>query len=102
MAVQNNNSNINQNTPVVALKGGTGVSSPTIHGIVVAQGSSPVNLKVLTNGQLLIGNTGVDPVGANLTASDGINIVNGAGSVTLNTIPNAKSSLPFNFMMMGG
>ena len=36
-----------------------------------------------TNGQLLIGSTGVDPVLATLTAGSGVSIVNGAGSITL-------------------
>lgn len=99
---EQNSLNINLANPLAPSKGGLGVSSPTIHGILVSQGSSPVSPKVLTDGQLLVGSTGVDPIGANLTASDGVEITNGAGSVTINTAPNARASMPFNFMMMGG
>jgi hypothetical protein len=38
---------------------------------------------IATDGQLLIGNTGGAPVVANLTASTGINITNGPGSITI-------------------
>jgi hypothetical protein len=37
----------------------------------------------LTNGQLIIGSTGNPAVAANLTASTGITITNGAGSITI-------------------
>jgi hypothetical protein len=49
--------------------GGTGVSSPTIHTIPIAQGSSAFHFLGLTNGQVLVGSTGVDPVPASLTAA---------------------------------
>ncbi len=70
-------------TPLNAASGGSGVASPTIHGILVAQGASAFATKVLTNGQVLIGSTGVDPVGATLTAGTGVSITNGAGSITI-------------------
>jgi hypothetical protein len=41
------------------------------------------NAAAMTNGQLLIGSTGVAPVVANLTAGTGISIVNGAGSISI-------------------
>ena len=37
----------------------------------------------VTNGQLLIGSTGASPVAATLTAGSGVNITNGAGSITV-------------------
>jgi hypothetical protein len=37
----------------------------------------------LLNGQLLIGSTGLPPVGANITAGGGISVTNGAGSITI-------------------
>lgn len=40
-------------------------------------------LAAMTNGQLLIGSTGVSPVIAALTAGAGIQITNGAGAITL-------------------
>lgn len=64
--------------------GGTGVSSPTAHTLPVAEGSSNFNfLGPLTNGELLIGSTGLDPVASALTSGMGISITNGAGSITI-------------------
>ncbi len=71
------------NVPVSATNGGSGVADPTAHGILVAQGSSAFSPKVLTNGQLLIGSTGADPVAATLTAGSGISIANSAGGITI-------------------
>lgn len=84
--VLNNAINANASTPLSVTQGGLGVSDPTIHGILVAQGSSAVSPKVLTDGQLLIGSTGADPVAANLTAAIGISILDGAGSITIKNI----------------
>jgi hypothetical protein len=41
------------------------------------------NAAAMTNGQLLIGSTGVAPVVANLTAGAGISITNGAGTISI-------------------
>jgi hypothetical protein len=79
------NNAINAPIPFSATQGGTGLASPTAHGILVAEGGSPVNPIVLTNGQLLIGSTGLDPVAATLTAGTGVSIVTGAGSITINS-----------------
>lgn len=77
------NNSINAPFPITAAQGGTGVASPTIHSILVSQGSSAASPKVLTNGQLLIGSTGADPVGATLTQGAGVTITNGAGTITI-------------------
>ena len=70
---------------VSATRGGTGVSDPTVHGIMVAEGASAMSPKVLTDGQLLIGSTGVDPVAAALTGTTKrLGVTLGAGSITLN------------------
>jgi hypothetical protein len=64
--------------------GGTGVSNPTAHTIPVAEGASPFHfLGPLTNGQVLIGSSGLDPVPANLSAGPGISIANAAGTITI-------------------
>lgn len=56
----------------------------TNHAILVGAGSSTItNIGPLINGQLLIGSTGIDPVGATLTAGTGISITNAAGSITI-------------------
>lgn len=64
--------------------GGTGVASPTAHTLPVAEGSSNYHfLGPLTNGQLLIGSTGADPVPGTLTAGTNISIANAAGTITV-------------------
>jgi hypothetical protein len=70
--------------PVTPPHGGTGVASPTAHTLPVAEGAAPFHfLGPLTNGQLLIGNTGNDPTPATITAGVGISISNAAGSITI-------------------
>jgi hypothetical protein len=71
-------------TPLTSVNGGTGVASPTAHALPVAEGGSAFNfLGPMTNGQLLIGSTGADPVPAALTAGTGITVTNAAGSITI-------------------
>jgi hypothetical protein len=80
--------NANATTPLLPIQGGSGVSSPTAHGILVAEGANAFSPKVLTNGQLLVGSTGADPVAATLTAGTGISVTNGGGTITIaNTEP---------------
>lgn len=71
MATQNS---INSPIPFAASKGGTGLVSPTIHGIMVGQGASPMNPIVLTDGQVLFGVTGADPTPRVITPGTGISI----------------------------
>jgi hypothetical protein len=78
-----NSINANSTTPLLPVQGGTGVSSPTAHGILVGEGASAVNPITLTNGQILIGSTGSDPSAATLTQGTGITITNGAGTITI-------------------
>ena len=44
----------------------------------------------LTNGQLIIGSTGVSPSNASLTPSQGFSVANGAGSITLSNLRNVS------------
>lgn len=70
--------------PIVVSKGGTGADSLTDGGILLGSGTSPTTVTAQpTNGQILIGSTGSDPVLATLTAGSGISISNGAGSVSI-------------------
>lgn len=56
----------------------------TNHGVLIGQGvNTPIVAQVLTDGQLIIGSTGVDPVGASLTAGANITITPAAGSITI-------------------
>lgn len=77
------NNLINSPFPLSAVKGGTGVASPTIHGLMVAQGSSAMVSLVLAAGQVAIGTTASDPVGATLTQGAGISITSASGSITI-------------------
>lgn len=86
------NNSLNSPVPFSATIGGSGLASPTIHGILVAQGASAFSPKVLTDGQLLIGSTGADPVGAAITAGTNIVVTNGAGSITIATSGTASFS----------
>lgn len=55
----------------------------TNHNILVGAASNGITSIALTNGQLAIGSTGVDPVAATITAGAGIAISNGAGTITI-------------------
>lgn len=64
----------------------TGVTL-TQHSPLVGGASNAItSLGPLTNGQLVVGSTGVDPVAATITAGTGISIANGAGTITISTI----------------
>lgn len=69
--------------PITVSQGGTGQVSLTNHGILIGEGLNPINSIPLTNGQLLIGSTGIDPVAATLTPGTGISIVSAPGSITI-------------------
>jgi hypothetical protein len=74
------------NTGVSGL--GTGVATflaltPTDSSSIVVSSSGVVSYAAMTNGQLIIGNTGGTPTAATLTAGSGITITNGGGSITI-------------------
>lgn len=76
--------NVANSFHVYALDVKTGiVTGLTANSVVTTDGSSNLTTKTLTNGQLVIGSTGAAPVAASLTAGTGINITNGAGSITV-------------------
>jgi hypothetical protein len=83
----NGDVNINSLTLVTDLtvpNGGTGASTFTDGGILLGSGTGAITATAQpTNGQVLVGSTGVDPVLATLTAGAGIAITNGAGSITI-------------------
>lgn len=74
---------IDLTVPVIAANGGTGLVSPTAHGIMIGEGTSAMTPIVLSSGQILIGSTGVDPVAAAINSGTGILVANGAGSITV-------------------
>lgn len=81
------NTNINSLTgyPLTVPHGGTGKTS-LANGVLIGEGTNPINSIPLSNGQVLIGSTGTDPVANTLTAGPNITITNGAGSVTISSI----------------
>lgn len=91
MVTLTNSINANATTPLAPIQGGTGVSSPTIHGILVAQGATAVATKVLTAGQVLIGTTSSDPAAATLTAGTNVTITSASGAITINASPTVNA-----------
>ena len=77
------------------LRGGTGATSFTNHGILIGNVSNAISATAeLANGELLIGSTGNAPVPATLTAGTGVTVTNGAGSITIaNSAPDQTVAL---------
>lgn len=68
--------------------------------IMVSSGGAIVEAAALTNGQLLIGSTGAAPVAANITQTGtlGVVITNGAGSISLDTVQDIRTSASPTFV----
>lgn len=72
---------------------GLTLSGLTAKGMLYADASKAVvSTAVASNGQLLIGSTGAVPVLGTLTAGNSISITNGAGSITIDTIQDIRTS----------
>jgi len=88
---------IDLDSPVSVSNGGTGASSLTDNAVLVGSGTAAVTaLTVGTNGQVLVGSTGADPVFATLTSSDSLlTLTGGAGTLDLvsNQAVSASSTL---------
>ena len=70
--------------PVKVVQGGTGASTLTDHGVLLGSGTDPITaLGAMTDGQLVIGKTGADPVLATITEGEAIDVTNAAGSITI-------------------
>jgi len=75
--------------------GGTGLTTATDGGILLGSGTGAFTATAQpTNGQLLIGSTGVDPVLATLTDGTFITITEGAGTITLEATVDLAASFP--------
>lgn len=87
---------ITLDTPVSVANGGTGAATLTDHGVLVGSGASPITaLAVGTDGQVLLGSTGADPVFATLASADStISYTPGAGSLDLATGSAVAKSFP--------
>jgi hypothetical protein len=67
-------------------------ANPTAHGVLIGEGTNTVHSVVLTAGEVLIGTTASDPVGATLTAGTNIGITSASGSITINATGSASFS----------
>jgi len=81
---------------------GTPITSANEHRILLTDGTSPDPLltesAALTNGQILIGSTGVAPVVANIAGTTNqVAVTNGAGSITLSTPQNIDTAADVEF-----
>lgn len=77
-------SSLSLDTALTVPNGGTGASTLTSGGILYGNGTGAIQAtSVLSNGQLLIGDGSGVPTLATLTAGEGIDITNGAGSITI-------------------
>jgi len=71
-------------TALPVASGGTGASTLTDGGVLVGSGTGAVtSLGQATNGQLIIGSTGADPVLATLTGGSNITVTNTAGAISI-------------------
>lgn len=79
---------INANSTGLVKYDGAGTFSATtvtLHDVLIGGSSNAITSLALSDGQLVIGLTGNDPVAANLSAGTGISITNAAGSITINS-----------------
>ena len=71
-------------TALPVASGGTGASSLTNGGVLLGSGTGAITaLGQATNGQLVIGSTGADPVLATLTGGANITVTNSAGGISI-------------------
>ncbi len=82
--------------PLSPTDGGTGVSNPTAHGIMVAEGASNMTPIVLGAGQILIGTTASDPAAGAIGSGSGILVGNGSGSISVSLAAIADHTLLAN------
>ena len=77
----------------LTVDGALTLPSLTANEVLTTNGSNNVTSTALTNGQLLIGSTGVAPVATTLTGTTNqVNVTNGAGSITLSTPQNIHTT----------
>ena len=79
---------------LIVANGGTGATALTDGGILLGSGVGAITATAQpTDGQLLVGTTGADPVLASLTGGTGITITNGAGAITItNSSPGGSTT----------
>ena len=97
-------SNVTGILPVA--NGGTGLATLLANSLYIGNGTStPTALGVATDGQLVIGRTGLSPVLASLTAGSNVTITNAAGAITiaanLSTLAAALNASTYNIYGTG-
>ena len=97
------------NIPIEVAKGGTGLITITDHSVMVGSDTSPITpLVVGTDGRLLLGSTGNDPVFATVTSGTStILFTPAAGSLNIEAVVDLTpwtevSSTPYDFVVNGG
>jgi hypothetical protein len=58
----------------------------TNHNVLVGAASNGITNIPLTNGQILIGSTGADPVANTITAGAGVSVTSASGSITISSV----------------
>jgi Chaperone of endosialidase len=79
---------VDSSDPVVSSSLAAKLGTQTAHGLPIGEGSTAAFTWTAapTNGQLLIGSTGVDPILGTLTQGNNIGITNAAGSITIKLV----------------
>jgi hypothetical protein len=97
-------SNVSGVLPIA--NGGTGLSTLSTSSFLYSNSSGAMTaLPFGTNGQIVVGRTGLAPVLANLTAGTNVTITNGSGTITiaasLSTFTSAVNAAGYNFYGYG-
>ncbi len=80
--------------PVTVAHGGTGDITLTNHGVMLGQGTSAVVVTAAgTNGQVLIGGTGVDPAFATIAGTQGVTLTGGSNTLSIGLVNVPNSAL---------
>jgi hypothetical protein len=80
--------------PVTVAHGGTGDITLTNHGVMLGQGTNAVVVTAAgTNGQVLVGGTGVDPAFATVGGTQGVTITGGSNTISIGLVAVPNSAL---------
>jgi hypothetical protein len=78
--------------PLPVSRGGTGAGALADHGVLLGSGTDPVSAAAaMTNGQILVGQTGADPAPRTLTGDVAL-AASGAATIANDAVSNAKLS----------
>lgn len=87
-------SSLSLDTALTVANGGTGASTLTDGGVLLGSGTGAITaLGQASNGQLIVGSTGADPVVASLGVSNAITKATGAGTLSIGIQTSGANSL---------